>query len=947
VQQLGESGVSSGDSDRPHAAAAPTFAYTPNQLEAIQTIDQNLQIVACAGAGKTQVVAERVAEILEHEAPRGIGPQNVVAFTFTERAGAELKDRIIQRVRARLGDIPGMADMYVGTIHGFCLQLLQGSIPEYFKYSVLNDVQARLLVDRASKQSGLSDLGLRRYVESALYLGVLGVLREGDVDPNVLEDHPALGALRKYQDLLDRKRYLDYTEILLRAVTAVYSDEELQDQLRERVKYLIVDEYQDVNPLQESLVRMLHDLGANLCVVGDDDQTIYQWRGSDVENILQFATRYPNVKVVPIEENYRSSKAVVDAARLVIENNNPDRLQKVMRSADSQAYERGDLLAINFDSPEQEAEWIASKITSMIGQVFCDTPGAEPRGLAYSDFAILLRSVRRNGDPIIAALNDAGVPVVVGGMTNLFDTPEVAAARALYLYMIRRIEAEELRTAWANADLGLDPARLESAIALMTEQREWDSDKRWSVYNLQRTFLGFLEEAGLREEAVPGTEASGGRARGELVYYNLGKFSQVISDFEQIHFQSDPARKYESFADFLIYQAPNYYPEGWQDAGYATPNAVQVMTVHQAKGMEYPVVFIPSLQRNRFPSPRQGGKGVWHVIPRDAVRNADGYDGTVEDERRLFYVALTRSKRYLFCSWAPIQDNRRYQRPSVFVSEFGRSQQVLTRPVTTEPSVLIESRPKREIANVALSFSELKYFFECPYEFKLRFMYGFNPPLHEALGYGKSLHDALAEVHKRALAGDIVSEDAADELVERHLNLPFAYPELRSHLMQSGSDAVRRYLKDNGHLLDKTEHVEQVVEINLGDGLVVNGRIDLIRRTDTKEIIVIDFKSTERAQEEDVTRMQLHLYALGYRELTGTAADLIEIYNLDESKPPVREQVDVDLEALTRNEAIRAGSALRENTLAALEVWSPACDKCDLVGICRDRPVASLVGGDQ
>jgi DNA helicase II / ATP-dependent DNA helicase PcrA len=183
--------------------------------------------------------------------------------------------------------------------------------------------------------------------------------------------------------------------------------------------------------------------------------------------------------------------------------------------------------------------------------------------------------------------------------------------------------------------------------------------------------------------------------------------------------------------------------------------------------------------------------------------------------------------------------------------------------------------------------------------------------------------------------------------VERHLNLPFAYPELRSHLMQSGSDAVRRYLKDNGHLLDKTEHVEQVVEINLGDGLVVNGRIDLIRRTDTKEIIVIDFKSTERAQEEDVTRMQLHLYALGYRELTGTAADLIEIYNLDESKPPVREQVDVDLEALTRNEAIRAGSALRENTLAALEVWSPACDKCDLVGICRDRPVASLVGGDQ
>src|SRR5262249_33376376 len=195
---------------------------------------------------------------------------------------------------------------------------------------------------------------------------------------------------------------------------------------------------------------------------------------------------------------------------------------------------------------------------------------------------------------------------------------------------------------------------------------------RWSVFNLQRTFLTFLEEIDIREENVPG-------GRGEIVFYNLGKFSQVISDYEQIHFQSDPARKYEGFAQFLIYQAPGYYPEGWQDAGYVRPDAVQVMTVHQAKGMQWPVVFVPCLLKNRFPPSGRGGKSRWHVIPKEAVRDADRYDGTIADERRLFYVALTRAQRYLFCSWAPEGAKGWYTKPSPFVREFTAHPHVLTR----------------------------------------------------------------------------------------------------------------------------------------------------------------------------------------------------------------------------------------------------------------------------
>src|SRR5439155_23524742 len=287
-----------------------------------------------------------------------------------------------------------------------------------------------------------------------------------------------------------------------------------------------------------------------------------------------------------------------------------------------------------------------------------------------------------------------------------------------------------------------------------------------------------LEAVGLREERVPPT--STGAPRGELVYYNLGKFSQAISDFEQIYFQTAPQEKYESFLYWLKNEAPDYYEEGGESGGFAQPDAVQIMTVHQAKGMEWPAVFIPALQKNRFPSTAGGkGRNKWHVLPKDAIPDAARYDSSIEDERRLFYVAITRSKKFLYCSWSPTTGNQLYKKVSPFFQDFTQVSNVLTAEPSKPTAVKFPPRPKRETPNVVLSFSELKYFFECPYAFKLRFLYGFNAPLHEAIGYGKSLHDALAEVHKRALTGDLVAESEAEVLVDTHLNAPFAPPALR------------------------------------------------------------------------------------------------------------------------------------------------------------------------
>lgn len=720
-------------------------------------------------------------------------------------------------------------------------------------------------------------------------------------------------------------------------MSALAANQELREKLYARVKYLIVDEYQDVNPLQECLIKQLHDLGAQLCVVGDDDQTIYQWNGSDIGNILSFTKRYPDVRQIPLAENFRSSKGVVETARNVVERN-ANRLAKAMVSREKQDFRHGDLLCLRFTDPGQEAAWIVHKLSKMRGIPF--TEKGATRGLSWSDCAILLRSVRNSATPILHALRAANIPYIVKGMAGLFDTVEVQAAVGIFRYLVDEESRDGLASLWMNAGLGLAPAKVAAAIDMLDLRRaSWPGEWRKSVYSLQRTYLSFLKAIVLREDAIPDDSGSQ-RARGEIVYYNLGKFSQLISDYEIIHFNSDAASLYQGFAGFLQHQAADYYPEGWEGAGFATPDAVQVMTVHQAKGMEFPVVFIPNLLRNRFPSKRQGGRKWSHVIPSEAVIGAARYEGCEEDERRLFYVALTRSKKYLFCSWAPQASKGLYAKQSQFVNEVTAvPSYVLTREPPAEAVDKITPAPGVSEAEVVLTFSELKYFYQCPYQFKLRFMYGFNPGFHEKIGFGKSLHDALAEVHRKALDGEYLKPDQVPDLLNTHFHLPYAWQSLKDDMRLQADKALRRYLSENGAMLDKVEYAEKTIELKLAEGIVVHGRIDLIRRLDTKEVIIIDFKSTERSQEEDVTSQQLHIYALGYQQLTGSRADLVEIYNLDKGAgATIRELVDDAMLRQSEEAIVEAGRAIKENRLCQVE----RCDVCDFQGICRSDAGAEV-----
>ena len=912
---------------------------TKKQLQAIKYSGKNLQLIACAGSGKTEVVAQRVAHLLTRRRAR-LEPRNIVAFTFTNKAAAELKERISLRTKEARGDqsLTGMADMYVGTIHGFCQELLKADVPKYLKYEPLEAVRQKLYIDRNCRQTGLTRCQnmkgrtLQRYIDSDHYIAALNVLREEDTYANKLKDcSVANTGLSLYRQKLEDDGYLDFSAMLELAVKEIKSSKLLMRRLSERIKYVIVDEYQDVNPIQERLIRLLSiKCNADLCIVGDDDQTVYQWRGSSVSNIIAFQKRYSGVKQIRLEDNFRSSNGVIDVASTFIKTVE-SRLPKSMSHGGSQKYEAGDIVALSFDGPIDEAKYIVKTIKSLKGVAFAE--GGKDRGLSWSDMAVLLRSVKNNGPVIAGALRNAGIPFVVDGIANLFEASEAAAARALFHYIanndiqskkIRPPTKVALRNAWKDARLGTKSNWLNKALEYAREVRTKLADDGVNAPLPQAVFLKFLELIRLREEDIAG-------GRGQSAFFNLGRFSEIITDWESIHFTDNAKSSYEGFAAFLHYDGANAYSEGWQDSGYVTPDAVQIMTVHQAKGREWPVVFLPALLRNRFPSQNRKSR-IWEFLPRDAIKNATRYDGSEDDERRLFYVAMTRSKKFLHMTWAPIESNQLYRKKSHFWDEVLESQYVKRRPQSYATRKKEKVVATKTLANVEFTFSDLKYMFECPYQFKLRVLYGFNSPIDRPLGYGKSLHDALADVHYRAMRQEKISVADVPNLVQKHLKVPYAFGQLRKDLEKAAYRDISNYIKDNASKFDYIEFVEQNVEVNLGDGVSVKGRIDLVRRTDTEEITIVDLKSNERSQEEDVTEHQLHTYALGYEELTGRDADYVEIYELQERNPK-RRSVDEDFVSSVRKRTKKAAESLRKMRLAPKPSRSK-CQQCDFSEIC-------------
>lgn len=885
----------------------------------------HIQIIASAGSGKTEVVSQRVASLLAD----GEDPASIVAFTFTEKAAAELKERIRLRVLAKMGEsaTDRLGRLFVGTIHAYCFRLLQTYVPTYETYTPLDENQLVNVLYREANR-----LGLRQFdADNKVFRGVAKFQKSVDVVENELLSidrlpaEPFRDTLTAYYAMLDGYRFMSFGMQIVRAVEAL-CDPEIHRRVTADVRHLIVDEYQDVNPAQERLIELLATPcgSADLVVVGDDDQAIYQWRGSDVDNITTFSERYVDVTQFRLLVNRRSRPGIVDLAN-AFSQSIPNRLSKQMRThrqADGPAVS----IAAGFDDEETEADAIAMDIEALHAQ-----------GVAYRDIAILVRG--RTAYPrLLDALEITSIPVQPGGRTGLFEQREAALFGATYAWLAERdwapgrfIRRETVLIDALLADyaavFGLDRPAVNALRAHLvawhsrTSQDDFNVSLVGDFYTLT-TLLG-VSHWDLTDE----------HQRNRLG--TVARFTNVLADYETVtrrarRDKDNPGEQvggqigntwfYRNLAALLVNYANGNYDDfdGEEDA---FADAVALGTVHAAKGLEWPIVFLPSLTAKRFPSSKTGTPQDW-LIPRELF-DANRYEGSDADERRLFYVALTRAR-----DWLSLSSHERVTtqsvRPSRYLTECVSFADGGALPASVVATGL-------ELPDLAVTYSELAAYASCPRSFLLRSELGFMPPIQTEIGYGNAVHHLMRVIAERTQeTGKLPTPRQVNDLLTTDFFLPFANKAAHQEMREKARRLVFRYVADHQSDLLRTWATERPFELYL-PGVVISGRADVIYDNHdggAENLAIVDYKTSTG---NEVEPLQLQVYAdAGRREGLTVATAFIHDMSTTE-----RHAVAVDAEAVAAAEqsVLVSAEALKQRDFTPLPTV-PKCRGCDVRAVC-------------
>ncbi len=849
-------------------------------------------MVACAGSGKTTTMVARILNLLKQP---GIKPENIVAVTYSKKAAASLKQKIYKEYEKANNSLEGLADMYIGTIHGYCFSLLQNYSDDFKNYELLEDVQTRLFMKRFRRDSGIMDVQYHAKngstynlaydnmanakLQEAItaYKTFLDIAREYGVNNlnAALQSHIA-----KYEKLLDAKSKFDYTSIIVKTL-ALLEQGLFDDYIISTVKHLIVDEYQDVNDAQERILNYFYSKGVLLCVVGDDDQTIYHWRGSNLTYIRDFQTRYQNVRREDLDLNFRSSCGITDIARQVIQNNQI-RLAKEMKSNNTQTYESGDVIAYDFDDRQSEVNFIVQKIKQLMGAVY--TKDGKTYGLNYDDMVILVSSVKKIPE-LIQALQDNNIDFIVEGTQKLFEAPEIQAICTAFQDVFRIIDtydkkifsrsavqiSDKLIEQWTPFT-HLDDAKIRS---LLTDFVVFFHETDSYEYTIQQNLKNLFADLQLF-----------GNVPDERVLYNWGKFTEIINDFEKIYLDMEPTYKLRAFETFLRDDAPSIYPEGWLSPSFKTIRSLRIMTYHQSKGLEFPVVFLPFLTQNSiFPLKNPGGTSAWGIFNNATIESA--YRNDDESNRRLFYVGITRSEKFLIMTRSPQSFGTKgsYKKPAQPYIEAKNSQYALQ--ALSLDTVYSQSQDKKFSTDevITLNFSLLKDLFDCPFKFEMLNVFGFHSPLNIRMGYGRSVHNMLDYVHKNYQAISAFTDDIIRKIVSRYLYLPYGSPLLVDAMKAKAFQHLKAYIVNNQNNFSNILFSEKIIDYSINEYLFIDGRIDLVRDSLNNTITIIDFKSSAEVLSREQIKNQLMVYVLGFESLTGDMVDFIESYDFNKNDP--------------------------------------------------------------
>lgn len=898
-------------------------------LAASESQASHIQIIAAAGAGKTETISQRVAKLI----CKGVQPSEIVAFTFTVKAAEEIKERIRERVRKFAGqdaaDKLGM--MYVGTIHGFCLQMLQQHVPGYETYEMADENQLAAFAIRWDRELDLRQFDMDRPEGGRLFEGMRTFLSNVAVLENdllTLEQLPEeietfKVAVRTLYELLDQHRMLTFGMQISRAISALQNPE-VRDQITSGIRHLIVDEYQDVNIAQEKLVQLLaKPVGsADLVVVGDDDQAIYQWRGSSVENITNFANRYEGVETYELLTNFRSRPGIVALANS-FSKTIAGRLTKIMEPSRDVNGPSVDI-ADDFEFEVHEAHDIAESIQKLVKS-----------GYRYSDIAVLVRA-GTSYPRLLDAFEKAEIPIAPGDRLGLLEQSDAIFLARVFAFLAdmdwkesKYSQPESVNLAdllsYSVSAFGVNSSEIEDFL-IKTKSRVGQDSRTISLVQILYDLFAHL---GIQNWAQD-DDISVGRLG------TIAKFASMVGDYEGIQkharldsdgSQTGASDQQEWYFRGLVILMAQFARDSYRDFGGEddlTIDAVDLMTVHAAKGLEWPIVFIPAVTGKRFPSSRVGQGPTW-IIPRDLF-DADRYEGSINDERRLFYVALTRAREWVSIS-SHEKVNTKRGSPSPFITQLIESFD----DTPGYPPGWAKDRAGDIDEVLQISFSDLSAYLNCGWSYWLRNRIGFPSVIVEELGYGKAVHHLMRLIAEQSTQkGRPLSKREVDKILATDFFLPFANKKLAQNLKLSAKKLVDKYLDEYSEDTMRTWQTERPFELEI-DGALIIGRADVILDKHdgvTNNLAIVDYKTSVGDQEFD---LQLQIYAeAGTRE--GLAVKGAYVHDLRDAS-----RVEVPIDIGSRKQAVEiAENAIKgiKNREFEAKPTVSKCGRCDVRAIC-------------
>ncbi len=866
-------------------------SLNPEQQQAVEHAGGPLLIVAGAGTGKTTVVTERIKWLIAEGLAK---PEEILALTFTEKAAREMETRVDQTLPY------GTFGLWISTFHSFCDRILRNeaiNIGLNPSFKLTSDAERFMFVKKNFWQFNLAYFRPSgnpfKFIEGMLTH--FDRLKDEDIS---VEDYEKFAnacaddelgnkyrelasAFKVYEDLKTKEGIMDFSDLISNTLKLFRSRKSVLSNYQKQFKYMLVDEFQDTNFAQNEMLKLLAGPEANITVVADDDQSIYRFRGAAISNVIQFRKTYPETKVVTLIKNYRSSQEILDKSYELITKNNPDRLEvqekidKKLKAMRDLEREKIDLIYV--DRVEDEAEEVVKQIKTLVKE----------KKLNYKDFAILVRA-NNHGEPFVRSLERSKIPYQFLGPGQLFRQSEIKDLISYLKFLAnftdsaslyRVLSMEIFNISQRDLIYLLNLAKKQNASLFEVMEKSEDelvvkfvrmAHRHQELINKEtagQILYFFLEDTGLLKEMV-NTETLIAERRAQ----NISKFFDKLKSYESTHEDSSVF----AIVDFLDLAMEMGESPLASEIDWSVNDAVNILTIHSAKGLEFPVVFLVNLIEGRFPS-RERKEQI--PIPDELIKEVLPIgDFHIQEERRLFYVGMTRAKEKLIFSAANFYgEGKRERKLSPFVIETIGEQKVKQVKEKDNQLPLFEwkkepepvTSDKSQLTKVDyLSYSAIESFKTCPLHYKLKYILRVPTPPTASQSFGNSIHltvrDFYAQDMDKKMIGVAEREEAINILKRNWISEGYAS---KGHEEESFKKAIKfldEYLDSDLHKFHKPILIEQPFTLRLDPTLKILGKIDRVDDIGEGVIEIVDYKTGANipTQKDIDIDLQMGIYAL-------------------------------------------------------------------------------------